>query len=283
MNDKEAKDSCIYKNGCPQVDAKKCSDCQIYQDEPSKDAQALRDCYSCGHYTNMVSGCDPSMPKCEDHNYWIPRTSMSEIETIRIYIEGCPRKSLTDKQERKMALASLARLASALDQGREHSRECKYANCPKRAGQTEYVVSCDASMCDKMRAKLAERKSKYFLELAERLILIFDCQYPQDHIDKAILEIDSSFQAQCDKILEALRGFGKKYPDGQLCFCEMSIGNPMLTEHSTTCLLARAALANLAETDKLRKKVEHASEDFGEKAFMEQYVCNSTPQEAPHV
>lgn len=31
------------------------------------------DCYSCGHYTEAVSGCDPIMPKCEGHKYWVRR------------------------------------------------------------------------------------------------------------------------------------------------------------------------------------------------------------------
>lgn len=42
------------------------------------------DCYSCGHYTEAVSGCDPIMPKCEGHKYWVrrarPATDVSEAE-----------------------------------------------------------------------------------------------------------------------------------------------------------------------------------------------------------
>lgn len=35
--------------------------------------EQIVDCYSCGHYSEEVSGCDPIMPKCEGHKYWVKR------------------------------------------------------------------------------------------------------------------------------------------------------------------------------------------------------------------
>jgi hypothetical protein len=56
-----------------------------------------------------------------------------------------------------------ARLASAREQ-EDLSRECMYSECPRREGQNEYVVSCDGSMCETMRANSEQKRA----ELAER-------------------------------------------------------------------------------------------------------------------
>jgi hypothetical protein len=48
-----------------------------------------------------------------------------------------------------------------------------------------------------------------------------------------------------DALAEALKMQGREYPDGQLCFCEMAIGNPMVTTHTPKCIAARAALAKM--------------------------------------
>lgn len=78
---------------------------------PEPEGEELRDCYSCGHYSQDVSGCDPAMPKCERHKYWISRETLAALSTVRAYIEGCPRKSITDKQARAEALDALARFS----------------------------------------------------------------------------------------------------------------------------------------------------------------------------
>jgi hypothetical protein len=82
------------------------------QSEPGQDARGPRDCFNCGHYSEQVSGCDPSMPKCEGHKYWIPRGA--SLKVIHKYIEGCPRKSITDKHARKRALDALAEAEARL-------------------------------------------------------------------------------------------------------------------------------------------------------------------------
>jgi hypothetical protein len=54
-------------------------------------------------------------------------------------------------------------------------------------------------------------------------------------------------QIAAPDLLEALRRLGRAYPDGQLCFCELGIGHPTITEHSARCIQARGAIAK-AET-----------------------------------
>jgi hypothetical protein len=48
-------------------------------------------------------------------------------------------------------------------------------------------------------------------------------------------------------LYDALKFFGRAYPDGQLCFCAMPPDNPLVAVHSTRCAVARAAIAK-AET-----------------------------------
>lgn len=48
-----------------------------------------------------------------------------------------------------------------------------------------------------------------------------------------------------DALVEALKMQGREYYDGTLCFCGMSIGNPMFPKHSAACEAARAALAKV--------------------------------------
>lgn len=56
-----------------------------------------------------------------------------------------------------------------------------------------------------------------------------------------------SLMTSREKALEAaLRGLGGSYPDGEPCFCELRVGNPMVSKHSQACLNARAALAEPA-------------------------------------
>jgi hypothetical protein len=44
------------------------------------------------------------------------------------------------------------------------------------------------------------------------------------------------------ELLDALKFLGHPH-DGELCFCQVAIGNPMQTEHSRVCMNARAAIA----------------------------------------
>jgi Lar family restriction alleviation protein len=40
--------------------------------------QEARKCFSCGHYTASVSGCDLEMPKCDGQEHWISREISAE-------------------------------------------------------------------------------------------------------------------------------------------------------------------------------------------------------------
>jgi hypothetical protein len=45
------------------------------------------------------------------------------------------------------------------------------------------------------------------------------------------------------ELYESLKKQGTIYPDGKLCFCQMAIGNPMVSSHSWICEISRSAIA----------------------------------------
>lgn len=58
--------------------------------------------------------------------------------------------------------------------------------------------------------------------------------------DDARAEANVRLIAAAPELLAALKLLARG--NGQLCFCEMAIGNPMLKEHSRACVNARAAI-----------------------------------------
>ena len=60
-----------------------------------------------------------------------------------------------------------------------------------------------------------------------------------DQWDRERMEADADLIAAAPELLQILLNLGSEYPDGQPCFCEMAVGNPMVSSHSALCRAAR--------------------------------------------
>lgn len=106
----------------------------------------------------------------------------------------------------------------------------------------ELIELCEDAMVESS----AESNIEWATDIAQRL---HDAGYRLDPYPNGKSKVElvnriEELEADKVKLSLALYGLGsRKYGDGEPCFCDMRIGNPMVHSHSEQCEQARKALA----------------------------------------